>query len=1163
MGNSHSDALSRAAETLHLDLAALNLETLPRKAVRKSNLTASLTSANVARNRLGVFPWELVAAASSLVSLDLQHNDVAMVLPPPADFAAHTALTHLNLTRNKLAAVGVGTLEIVFPALVELLMGSNRLTQVGFLQTRSSSSLSTSWSHTLKILDLSHNSIRALPDLAQPLPELQVLNLGHNHLEVLPGGWIGTMRSLHTLRLEANEIVAVPDDLEAVGGSLAVLVLSRNRLTEFDVDLGVFATLLELRLDLNFLDQPPRTLGAAPLLTVVTLAGNPLKGGVASLAKEDPTDGRSRTPRKHRPSDSPPTNGPHASSGSSPFAHSASARNLSLSTTSSALQGLTPTAASPNEVDFAPAGSSKHGSRNPGTASSGRQRASSISARTGGFTDEPDSPPIAATSHTTTKSAYTYTGLSRKTSMPNLNAAGKVARSSHPNRRPRRRRRRANKALPFTQLSMARCGLERLELSGLPRLSHWAALRVLDLTRNALTTLPSQLHHLHTLEYLNVSHNALTALPACLGSLPSLTAVIASFNNLNDAGLPIELFCSDTLERLSLDYNRLTALPDAPASAHDLPELPNLITLAISGNALTTLPAWAAGGLPELKVFRASSNSLDAIPRPLYDCLSLEVLELSNNAITKIDGSLTRLHMLRELNLSGNPLRILPDALAEIKRVQHVAARFCPHLSVIHPRVATMLRGSTVSLCVDGCPRLELSRRMSVGELPAWRAAFLSHSHAVVLPPPEDGSPSARGVCSDVGIADMVGDRPYMEDVCHIELLEVPERGSVYSYLGVFDGHGGRLTAVWLGSNFHRILAARLREAAVSEEEAMRLAFGDAVEALSDMRDGAAAVVALWASDRIILGNVGDSRAVAVLSDDTPDYAASSFKESYGTLDKFHRPTHASRMVRDPRVVRLSIDHNVGKLPYDEYDRIRAAGGFVTPDGYVNDSINLARSLGDSLNVSTICTEPHVVSVPSLHVEALIMGSDGVWDVIDDVSAAAVVRAPSAALKSALELALELRDKAYRANSTDNITALVALSRPLVLESDESCSESGELDELAAAAAAESDVARSPTAPLAIPPRRRMRRRRRPRPDESHSDDDESSSRSTEGMMTPRSLRVPRPDPTLSPMTPSSPLPAHIRTALADLDTTITSGHFTSDFHTDTTETTDDDWSSS
>lgn len=92
------------------------------------------------------------------------------------------------------------------------------------------------------------------------------------------------------------------------------------------------------------------------------------------------------------------------------------------------------------------------------------------------------------------------------------------------------------------------------------------------------------------------------------------------------ATLPMDIFSRTDLTHLDLSNNLLT---DAPPS--QIGQLQNLISLDVSHNALTGLPA-------ELGQLR-----------------KLEVLDVSNNQLTGLPMELGRLTQLRILDISGNP----------------------------------------------------------------------------------------------------------------------------------------------------------------------------------------------------------------------------------------------------------------------------------------------------------------------------------------------------------------------------------------------------------------------------------------------------------------------------------------------------------------------------
>ena len=121
--------------------------------------------------------------------------------------------------------------------------------------------------------------------------------------------------------------------------------------------------------------------------------------------------------------------------------------------------------------------------------------------------------------------------------------------------------------------------------AGLPKLA------VLDLERNALTTLPLSLARLPALSVLNASANQLIALP--------------------------ELGCIETLHSLNLTSNRLGFLPAT------LP--PRLATLLLANNQLAVLPA-AIGDCAALAELDVSANPMQSLPRELAECARLKTL---------------------------------------------------------------------------------------------------------------------------------------------------------------------------------------------------------------------------------------------------------------------------------------------------------------------------------------------------------------------------------------------------------------------------------------------------------------------------------------------------------------------------------------------------------
>lgn len=185
----------------------------------------------------------------------------------------------------------------------------------------------------------------------------------------------------------------------------------------------------------------------------------------------------------------------------------------------------------------------------------------------------------------------------------------------------------------MTTLSRLRAGelagAQRLDLSAglseFPREIFDLAdsLEVLNLSGNALSALPDDLHRLHRLRVLFCSDNQFTELPEAVGRCGRLEMVA---------------FKANRIERV-------------PASA--LP--PALRWLILTDNRIDALPD-ALGQRPRLQKLMLAGNRLRALPESMAACRALELLRISANRFEALPGWLPSLPRLSWLAFAGNPV---------------------------------------------------------------------------------------------------------------------------------------------------------------------------------------------------------------------------------------------------------------------------------------------------------------------------------------------------------------------------------------------------------------------------------------------------------------------------------------------------------------------------
>ncbi|KAF0894551.1 hypothetical protein E2562_001854 [Oryza meyeriana var. granulata] len=258
-------------------------------------------------------------------------------------------------------------------------------------------------------------------------------------------------------------------------------------------------------------------------------------------------------------------------------------------------------------------------------------------------------------------------------------------------------------------------------------------------------------------------------------------------------------------------------------------------------------------------------------------------------------------------------------------------------------------------------------------------------------PPVTGGGFSANGKFS-YGYASSPGKRSSMEDFHDTRIDGVD--GETVGLFGVFDGHGGARAAEFVKQNLFTNLIKHPKfftdtKSAIAETYTSTDSELLKAETNHNRDAGSTASTAILVGDRLLVANVGDSRAV---------------------------------ICRGGDAIAVSRDHKPDQS--DERQRIEDAGGFVMWAGTwrVGGVLAVSRAFGDKLLKQYVVADPEIKEeVVDSSLEFLILASDGLWDVVTNEEAVAMVKP----IVDSEQAAKKLLQEASQRGSADNITCLV------------------------------------------------------------------------------------------------------------------------------------------
>lgn len=240
--------------------------------------------------------------------------------------------------------------------------------------------------------------------------------------------------------------------------------------------------------------------------------------------------------------------------------------------------------------------------------------------------------------------------------------------------------------------------------------------------------------------------------------------------------------------------------------------------------------------------------------------------------------------------------------------------------------------------------------------------------------------------------------RHAMEDyhVAEIQKVKVNEHEHELGLFAIYDGHLGHNVAVYLQQNlFTNILneSGFWSDPKAAIENAYKKTNVLILDRAPDLGPGGSTAVTaiLIDNDRLLVANVGDSRAV---------------------------------ILQSGIVQQLSVDHEPGATA--EKSSIESKGGFVSnmPGDVprVDGQLAVARAFGDKSLKDHLSVEPDIKEVRiTAETELLILASDGLWKVMNNQEAVNLVRR----IKDPTAAAKQLANEAVSRKSKDDISCIV------------------------------------------------------------------------------------------------------------------------------------------
>ncbi|KAN0138351.1 Protein phosphatase 2C domain containing protein, partial [Lactarius tabidus] len=586
--------------------------------------------------------------------------------------------------------------------------------------------------------------------------------------------------------------------------------------------------------------------------------------------------------------------------------------------------------------------------------------------------------------------------------------------------------------------------LDRNKLRAIPEsLGELSLLQSFSCSDNLLGALPSSIGRLQKLERLDMHNNNLTEFPAGLWSCGSLEHINMASNLVAHTRLPalhpafssspavnhmLESALSSTVTLVPTLSGRRASLAGSVTPSRPMPPLvKSLQRLYLSENRLTddALPFLMI--LRELRVLNLSFNDIQELPRQFFkEIVLLEELYLGGNKLAGLPTEdLPRLSKLKVLYLNGNRLVTLPQELGKVINLAVLDVgsnglrynignwefdwnwNFNKNLKYLNLSGNKHLRIQTWQRQGDRGNNELLHRLAGFQELNQLRVLGLmdvTTTHAVNVPDDTEDRRVRTSVTLvnqlQYGLADNLGNREYLSmfDLVLPAFRESREE-AIFAMFGRSHAspHNTRISK-FLHDNFVQTFTEQLKALDLSKGESHADALRRTFLMLNRLtHDHLFSAHATNASGRKTQARHRSSSTLFSTNADAAGVSASIGASGIVAYFRGHHLFVANAGNALAVVSRRGQAHivSVKHEPFDrnEIMRIRAAEGWVSPNGLVNDEADVSRSFGYYRLLPIVNARPDITSLKLSELdEFLIIANNGLWDFVTYQTAVDIAR---------------------------------------------------------------------------------------------------------------------------------------------------------------------------